>query len=104
MLNEYEIKKENNGSSQISDFNCVVTVYYSACIMDGFDSLQGGKRKPILLFRYGFRARYLWIPLKSFFGLYSFGKMTRNSLVTCLGSMVICTACACFSGYGVTMI
>ena len=38
----YEIKKENNGSSQISDFNCVVTVYYSACIMDGFDSLQGG--------------------------------------------------------------
>ena len=51
----------------------------------------------------------VWIPspisldsFKKFFGLYSFGKMTRNSLVTCLGSMVICTACACFSGYGVT--
>ena len=47
----------------------------------------------------------VWIPspisldsFKKFFGLYSFGKMTRNSLVTCLGSMVICTACACFSG------
>ena len=51
----------------------------------------------------------VWIPspisldsFKKFFGLYSFGNMTRNSLVTCLGSMVICTACACFSGYGVT--
>lgn len=51
----------------------------------------------------------VWIPrpislssFQKFFGLYSFGKMTRNSLVTCLGSMVICTACACFSGYGVT--
>lgn len=51
----------------------------------------------------------VWIPrpvslnsFKKFFGLYSFGKTTRNSLVTCLGSMVICTACACFSGYGVT--
>lgn len=51
----------------------------------------------------------VWIPspvslasFKKFFGLYSFGKMTRNSLVTCLGSMVICTACACLSGYGVT--
>lgn len=51
----------------------------------------------------------VWIPnpislnsFNKFFGLYSFGKMTRNSLVTCLGSMVICTACACFSGYGVT--
>lgn len=51
----------------------------------------------------------IWIPdpisfesFKKFWGLYNFGKMTRNSLITCLGSMVICTACACFSGYGVT--
>lgn len=51
----------------------------------------------------------VWIPnpitldaFKKFFGLYSFGKMTINSLLTCLGSMVICTVCACLSGYGVT--
>ena len=51
----------------------------------------------------------IWIPspitldsFKKFFGLYSFGHMTLNSLLTCLGSMVICVACACLSGYGVT--
>ena len=51
----------------------------------------------------------IWIPspvtldsFKKFFGLYSFGRMTVNSLIACLGSMVICVACACLSGYGVT--
>lgn len=51
----------------------------------------------------------IWIPseisldsFKKFFGIYNFGKMTLNSLVTCLGSVIICTTCACLSGYGVT--
>ena len=51
----------------------------------------------------------IWIPseislesFKKFFGIYNFGKMTLNSLVTCIGSMLICTACACLAGYGVT--
>jgi len=51
----------------------------------------------------------IWIPkpisfesFKKFWGIYNFGRMTLNSLITCLGSMIICTACACFAGYGVT--
>ncbi len=51
----------------------------------------------------------IWIPkpisyesFKKFWGLYNFGKMTWNSLITCLGAMIICTACACVAGYGVT--
>lgn len=43
-----------------------------------------------------------WDSFKKFFGIYNFGKMTMNSLITCIGSMLICTACACLSGYGVT--
>lgn len=50
-----------------------------------------------------------WIPnpfsidsFKKFFGLYNFGRMTLNSLITCLLSMLICVACACLAGYGVT--
>ena len=37
-----------------------------------------------------------------FFNTYNFGKMTLNSLLTCLPAMVICVACACLAGYGVT--
>src|SRR5659263_299644 len=51
----------------------------------------------------------IWIPspisfdsFKKFWGLYNFGKMTLNSLITCLGSMVICVAFSCFAGYGIT--
>ncbi len=51
----------------------------------------------------------VWIPspvtldsFTKFFGLYNFGRMTVNSLIACLGSMVICVACSCLSGYGVT--
>ena len=51
----------------------------------------------------------IWIPsvislesFKKFWGLYNFGKMTINSLIACLGSMIICTACSCLAGYGVT--
>lgn len=51
----------------------------------------------------------VWIPteisfdsFKKFWGIYNFGTMTKNSLVTCIGSMIICTACSCFAGYGVT--
>ena len=51
----------------------------------------------------------IWIPteitldsFKKFWGLYNFGTMTKNSLVACLGSMIICTACSCLAGYGVT--
>lgn len=51
----------------------------------------------------------VWIPSKicldsfrKFFGIYNFGKMTVNSLLTCIGSMIICTACSCLAGYGVT--
>lgn len=50
-----------------------------------------------------------WIPnpftlgaFGKFFGLYSFGKMTFNSLVTCIFSVIICVASACLAGYGVT--
>ena len=51
----------------------------------------------------------IWIPseislasFKKFFGIYNFGSMTMNSLVTCLGSMIICTVFSCLAGYGVT--
>ena len=51
----------------------------------------------------------IWIPseislasFKKFFGIYNFGTMTMNSLVTCLGSMIICTVFSCLAGYGVT--
>lgn len=51
----------------------------------------------------------IWIPteitldsFKKFWGIYNFGTMTMNSLVTCLGSMIICVVCSCFAGYGVT--
>lgn len=51
----------------------------------------------------------VWIPttitldsFKKFWGLYNFGKMTLNSLITCIGSMIICIACSCLAGYGIT--
>lgn len=50
-----------------------------------------------------------WIPhpfslgaFKKFFTTYNFGKMTINSLVTCLASTLICVVCASLAGYGVT--
>lgn len=50
-----------------------------------------------------------WIPdpfsldsFRKFFNTYNFGRMTLNSLVVCLSAMVICVACACLAGYGVT--
>lgn len=50
-----------------------------------------------------------WLPdpfsidsFRKFFSTYNFGKMTLNSLITCLSAMVICVACACLAGYGVT--
>ena len=50
-----------------------------------------------------------WLPdpfslesFHKFFSTYSFGKMTVNSLITCLAAMVICVACACLAGYGIT--
>ncbi len=51
----------------------------------------------------------IWIPdpvsfesFKKFWGLYNFGKMTMNSLVTCLGAVVLCVAFSCLAGYGIT--
>lgn len=50
-----------------------------------------------------------WIPspftldsFRKFFTTYNFGKMTVNSLVTCIFAMIICIACASLAGYGVT--
>lgn len=50
-----------------------------------------------------------WIPspftldsFRKFFTTYSFGRMTVNSLVTCIFAMIICIACASLAGYGVT--
>lgn len=50
-----------------------------------------------------------WIPnpftldsFRKFFTTYNFGKMTMNSLVTCIFAMIICIACASLAGYGVT--
>ncbi|HHV09228.1 MAG TPA: carbohydrate ABC transporter permease [Clostridiales bacterium] len=51
----------------------------------------------------------IWIPdpvsfesFKKFWGLYNFGKMTMNSLATCLGAVVLCVAFSCLAGYGIT--
>lgn len=50
-----------------------------------------------------------WLPapfsvesFHKFFSTYNFGKMTLNSLITCLSAMVICVVCACLAGYGIT--
>ncbi len=50
-----------------------------------------------------------WIPrpftldaFKKFFSVYNFSRMTINSLITCIFSMIICVVCASFTGYGVT--
>lgn len=50
-----------------------------------------------------------WIPdpvtldsFRKFFTTYNFGRMTVNSLATCIFSMIICIACASLAGYGVT--
>lgn len=50
-----------------------------------------------------------WIPspftldsFRKFFTTYNFGRMTLNSLVTCIFAMIICIACASLAGYGVT--
>lgn len=50
-----------------------------------------------------------WIPspftldsFRKFFTTYNFGRMTVNSLVTCIFAMIICIACASLAGYGVT--
>ena len=50
-----------------------------------------------------------WIPdpislesFRKFFTTYNFGRMTLNSLVTCIFAMIICITCACLDGYGVT--
>ncbi|PXV86875.1 carbohydrate ABC transporter membrane protein 2 (CUT1 family) [Lachnotalea glycerini] len=51
----------------------------------------------------------IWIPnpisfdsFKKFWKLYNFGKMTLNSLITCLGAVVLCVTFSCLAGYGVT--
>ena len=51
----------------------------------------------------------IWIPseislesFEKFFGIYNFGRMTINSLVSCLGAMIICVVFSCLAGYGVT--
>lgn len=50
-----------------------------------------------------------WIPhpvslgaFKKFFGIYNFGRMTLNSLWTCICSMLICVSFSCLAAYGVT--
>lgn len=50
-----------------------------------------------------------WIPnpvslesFQKFFTTYNFGRMTVNSLLTCLFAMIICISCAGLAGYGVT--
>lgn len=56
-----------------------------------------------------YSADFTWLPspftleaYEKFFQLYSFGKMTVNSIITCFGSVLICTASAALAGYGVT--
>lgn len=51
----------------------------------------------------------IWIPqpitfgsFKKFFGLYNFGKMTMNSLITCIGAVIVCVSFSCLAGYGIT--
>lgn len=41
-------------------------------------------------------------PPRKFFTTYNFGRMTLNSLITCIFAMIICITCACLAGYGVT--
>lgn len=50
-----------------------------------------------------------WIPnpvsteaFEKFWKIYDFGKMTINSLITCVFSTLICVAASCLSGYGIT--
>jgi len=50
-----------------------------------------------------------WIPnpvsteaFEKFWKIYDFGKMTMNSLITCVFSTLICVAASCLSGYGIT--
>lgn len=50
-----------------------------------------------------------WIPspitleaFQKFFTTYNFGRMTLNSLITCIFAMIICIACASLTGYSVT--
>ncbi len=50
-----------------------------------------------------------WIPnpisfesFEKFWGIYDFGKMTLNSLITCVFSTLICVIASCLSGYGIT--
>lgn len=50
-----------------------------------------------------------WLPspftldsFRKFFSLYNFGRMTFNSLVTCIFSVLICVASASLAGYGIT--
>ncbi len=52
---------------------------------------------------------FSWLPnpatllsYEKFFSLYSFGRMTLNSIVTCLFAVLICTTFSSFAGYGVT--
>lgn len=56
-----------------------------------------------------FAPKPVWIPnpitldsFRKFFGIYSFGRMTFNSLMSCLGAMLVCTASSCLAGYGIT--
>lgn len=43
-----------------------------------------------------------WDSFKKFFTIYDFGTMTLNSLITSIGAAIVCTACACLAGYGIT--
>lgn len=43
-----------------------------------------------------------WESFTKFFTIYDFGAMTVNSLITSIGAAIICTACACLAGYGIT--
>lgn len=56
-----------------------------------------------------YQAKPSWIPnpfsldsFRKFWSLYNFGRLTMNSLITCICSTIICVVCACLSGYGVT--
>lgn len=56
-----------------------------------------------------FLSKPTWIPnpisfdsFRKFWSLYNFGRLTMNSLVTCIGSTLICVIFSCLAGYGVT--
>lgn len=56
-----------------------------------------------------YSATFSWLPnpftieaYEKFFELYNFGTMTLNSLITCLGAVLICTSFSALAGYGVT--